>query len=353
MRLSDWFLSLIGRRPKREQVGPKVHRGPTDHIVLLDGTMSTLQPGCETNVGLTYKLLQEAGAGAAMSIYYEAGLQWQDWRGGVDVMTGRGINRQIRRAYGALASRYRPGDRIFLLGYSRGAYAVRSLAGVIDRVGLLRSEFATVRHIREAYRYYQDNPDSDHIEDFVRSYCHPSVEIEMVGVWDTVKALGLRLPLLWRLSDRNHAFHNHRLGSSIRHGFHALALDENRVAYDPVLWACPPGWTGHVEQVWFNGCHGDVGGQLRGFEPARPLANVPLVWMLEKISTCGIALPDGWRARFPQDHDAPSAGNWRGLAMLFLYRRRRKTGLDPSERFYGETAPQGSEAETPPLSSSS
>ena len=63
-------------------------------------------------------------------------------------MMGRGINRQIRRAYGYLASRYRPGDKIYLFGYSRGAYAVRSLAGVIDRIGLLRPEHATVRHIR-------------------------------------------------------------------------------------------------------------------------------------------------------------------------------------------------------------
>jgi uncharacterized protein (DUF2235 family) len=297
--------------------------------------MSSLKPGCETNVGLTYKLLQEVNSGASVSIYYEAGLQWRDWKDGFHVMTGRGINRQIRRAYGALASRYRPGDRIFLLGYSRGAYAVRSLAGVIDRVGLLKPEFATVRHIRQAYRYYQDTPDSPYADEFAAAFCHTQTEIEMVGVWDTVKALGLRLPVLWRFADRRHAFHNHQLGSSIKHGFHALALDENRVAYTPVLWECPDDWTGHMEQVWFRGCHGDVGGQLNGFESARPLANIPLSWMLEKLAACEIELPIAWRDRFPQDIEAPSAGNWRGWGMFFLSRRRRRVGNDKSERLFG------------------
>ncbi|KPU84533.1 hypothetical protein JI58_03340 [Marinosulfonomonas sp. PRT-SC04] len=67
-----------------------------------------------------------------LSLRYESGIQWLHCRSTLDVITGRGINRQIRRAYGFLASRYRVGDRIFLLGFSRGAYAARSLAGVIE-----------------------------------------------------------------------------------------------------------------------------------------------------------------------------------------------------------------------------
>ena len=100
--------------------------------------MSSLLPGRETNAGLTFRLLREGGRIQRMSLYYEPGIQWTSWTQARDVIQGRGMNRQIRRAYGFLASRYRPGDRIFLFGYSRGAYAVRSLAGVIDRVGLIR-----------------------------------------------------------------------------------------------------------------------------------------------------------------------------------------------------------------------
>jgi uncharacterized protein (DUF2235 family) len=211
------------------------------------------------------------------TVYYEPGIQWMGWRYIHDIAQGKGINRQIRRAYGFLASHYREGDRIFLFGYSRGAYAVRSLAGVIDRVGLLRHDQATERNVTLAYRHYQTNPDTPAARAFARAFCHIEAPVQMVGVWDTVKALGMRLPLLWMLTDRNHAFHNHHLGSSIRHGFHALALHETRAVFEPVMWECPPGWEGSIEQVWFRGAHGDVGGQLGGFHAARPLANIPLV----------------------------------------------------------------------------
>ncbi|MDU8911311.1 DUF2235 domain-containing protein [Aestuariicoccus sp. MJ-SS9] len=330
-RLSDTLLGWVRRRFATGHSALVRRRGPLDHVIILDGTMSSLRPGEETNAGLTYQLLRERNHA---SLYYEAGVQWDDWWATGDVMMGRGINRQIRRAYGYLASRYQPGDRIFLMGYSRGAYAVRSLAGVIDRVGLLRAEHATVSNIRQIYRLYQFDPHGASARAFARVRCHDTAPIEMVGVWDTVKALGLRLPLFWRLSERNHAFHSHHLGHSIRHGFHALALHETREAYAPVLWHCPEDFPGIAEQVWFRGTHGDIGGQLSGFTPARGLSNIPLVWMLERAEGCGLELPDGWRARFPCDPEAPSVGTWRGVGKLFLLRGPRQVGRDRSERIH-------------------
>lgn len=255
--------------------------------------MSLLQAGYESNAGLAFKLLAEAGPSAHRRLYYEPGVQWIDWAHLADVAQGRGINMQIRRAYGFLASQYEPGDRIFLLGYSQGAYAVRSLAGAIDQGGLLRRDCATERNVRLAYRHYQLDPHSHAARAFAREFCHESVPIEVVGVWDTVKALGMRLPFLWMLTAHEHAFHNHALGHSIKHGFHALALDETRVVFDPVLWTCPPNWTGNVEQMWFRGAHADIGEQIGNFRAARPLANIPLVWMLERMEACGTLLPKG------------------------------------------------------------
>jgi len=79
--------------------------------------MSTLEPGQETNAGLAYRLINEVAYDANLTVYYEAGIQWQRWNDFVAVMQGQGINRQIKRAYGALASHYEPGDRIMLIGF--------------------------------------------------------------------------------------------------------------------------------------------------------------------------------------------------------------------------------------------
>lgn len=327
------------RSPQSDPSG--VAPGGATHVILLDGTLSTLDPDDQTNVGRAYTLLREQGT--PLCIYYEPGLQWTDWRSALDVIMGRGINRQIRRAYGWLAARYRPGDRIFLLGYSRGAYAVRSLAGVMDQVGLLRADCATEKNVRAAYHHYECSPDSAEARVFSQQQCHPKVDIEMIGVWDTVKSLGINAPVLWRLSEHLHAFHNHELSPIVHHGYHALACDETRMAFAPVLWTSHDGFKGRVEQVWFAGAHGDVGGQLGGYEAARPLANIPLVWILSKAEALGLPLPVGWRARYPQDALAPALGTFRGVGKILMNRRRRKIGLDPSERLH-ETVGQRAKA---------
>ncbi|MEM8577156.1 MAG: DUF2235 domain-containing protein [Pseudomonadota bacterium] len=333
-RISDWLVARFG---PGAPVRPPPSRGPTTHVIILDGTMSSLEDGEETNAGLTMKLLR----GCPVSVYYEPGLQWSHWRRCGDVFFGRGLNRQIRRAYGYLASRYRPGDRIFLFGYSRGAYAVRSLAGVIDRVGLLHAAHATERNIRQAYRHYECTPDGAAAQAFAARHCHAAVPIEMIGAWDSVKSLGINAPLLWRLSAPRHAFHNHQLGPSVKRGYHALARHETRVVYSPVMWDSDAAWPGQdLVQMWFRGSHGDVGGNLGGFHAARPLANIPLVWMLERAEAAGLPLPDGWSARFPRDASAPSVGTWRGWSAMFPTRKPRRVGLDASERIHPSVAAQ-------------
>lgn len=346
MRLAERLLKLL-RIGRQVETHARPHgRAPCTHVILLDGTLSTLEPGCETNIGLIYKLLRSQPAAARLSLYYEAGVQWHMWRDTPDVAMGRGINRQIRRAYGWLATRYRPGDRIFFFGYSRGAYAVRSLAGVIDQVGLLRPEHAIERNVQLAYRYYQREPGSPGERVFRRKFSHERAEVEMIGAFDTVKALGVRLPVLWSWTEPQHEFHNHRLSPVVRAGFHALALDETRAAFDPVMWNSAAGdWAGRLEQVWFRGAHGDVGGQLAGFDAARPLSNIPLVWMLEKAAASGLDLPEGWRARFPTDPGAPSIGTTRGWGKAFVLRARRRVGRDPSESVHPGARPAAGRSE--------
>ena len=304
------------------------------HVFVLDGTMSSLHPGFETNAGLTFKLLREISRTANLTVHYEAGIQWQDWSHAVDVAAGRGINRQIRRAYGTLASRYRPGDEIILIGFSRGAYAARSLAGIIDMVGLLTTHHATERNVNQAYRHYRNGGRGRAAEAFRLHHCYSHVEIAALGAWDTVRSLGIALPGGTRWVEVANNLHNLTLSSTVRHGFHALALDETRDSFRPLIWHTTHDRSGHVEQMWFRGTHGDIGGQLNGFAPARPLANIPLVWMLERLETCGLILPEGWHARFDQDPTAPSVGTWRGWGKVFLSRHPRVVGRDPSERLH-------------------
>lgn len=338
MSLRAQIRDLAGFLRRTERSVHQHTREPVDHFVLLDGTMSSLAEGEETNIGLIYKLLEEVARSGRVSLYYEAGTQWSDWSKTLDVIEGRGINRRIRRAYGWLATRYRPGDRIFLIGYSRGAFAVRSLAGVIDRVGLLRQDEAIERLVQQAFRHYQINNGGEAREVFSDSHCWRDVQIEVIGCFDTVKSLGLRAPFVWKWSEIRHSFHNHQLGHHIRHGYHALALDETREAFRPILWECEPGRDGTVEQVWFRGSHSDIGGQLAGSNEARPLSNIPLTWMLERIERSGLPLPAGWQQRFPTDPDAPSVGTWSGWGKIFLARKKRVFGTDPSESVHPSAA---------------
>jgi len=338
-RLSNRVLKWLRLAPREERSAPTRGKGPVQHVIILDGTMSTMVPGWETNAGMTYRLLQEVGY--PVSLFYEAGVQMPSWRKAPDVLMGRGINKQIRRAYGYLASRYRPGDKVYLIGYSRGAFAVRSLAGVIETVGLLKPNSATVRNVDQAYRIYQTKLSDDTTQAFKDAHCHTEVDIEMIGAWDTVKALGVRLPGLWRLSAPNHEFHDHRLGQSVKKGFHALALNETREAFEPIIWHCDGEGDMRVVQMWFRGTHGDIGGMLGGYMPARLLSNIPLVWMLDRLEDCGLPLPENWQMRFPTDPDAESVSTWQGWGKLFLLRKKRKVGGDPSERIHPSAAKHG------------
>lgn len=323
---------LFKFRGRVRTAGGHHSRGPLTHVILMDGTLSSLTPGYETNTGLAYKLCSEAAQGANMLVRYETGIQWQGWGDTMAVIEGRGINAQIMRVYGALASRYRPGDRIYLFGYSRGAYAVRSLAGFIDRVGLLKAHEATERQIKIAYRHYQTDPTTPTAHRFARAYCHKAVPIEFLGVWDTVAAVGLHMPIVWRWSTVFHEFHDLTPARNVKRAYHALAYHETRAAYEPVMFETNPELPEQkLRQMWFRGTHGDVGGMLSGLQPERRLANATLVWMLDKAEQAGLVLPKGWRMRYLADPHGPSIGMWRGWSKFFFLRRKRVVGRDASE----------------------
>ena len=293
------------------------------HVFLIDGTLSRLSTGEETNVGLVYKLLQEQ---PEVKVGYDPGVQGRGLMKWMSVLTGHGINCSIRRGYEALARGYKTGDKLFLFGFSRGAYAARSIAGMIDRVGLLKPENVSKKRVRKAFRLYENFNAEKRAKKFCNKFSHESIEIEMIGVWDTVKSLGPPFPILSYISPMATDFHNHRLSPIIQNAFQALAADENRRAFAPIAWECQPSWPGRLEQAWFAGAHSDVGGFVYEMPEARPLSNISLHWMLTRAAMCGLPLPEGWQARFPTDAMAPFQGPYAGSSKFFLFRCPREFG---------------------------
>lgn len=316
-------------------------RPPTIHVVLIDGTFASLVEGQRSSIGRIYRLLRSVTAtqaGARIRLHYGRGQQWRRWNTLPELIMGRRLDGQIIDAYGWLASGYREGDMIYCFGYSRGAFAVRSLVGMIGRVGLVRPRSATERNVRLAWRYYREGGSEKALGAFRRRRCMPHVPVRLVGCFDTVQSLGIPLPFLGPLTQSRFGFHDASLGPDVEHGLHALALDETRAAFAPPLWNDDPKRPGRIEQMWFRGAHPDIGGQLSGMEFARPLSNIPLTWMLERAQQVGLPLPRGWRDQFPVDPTAPAIGTWRNWGKAFWLRAPRLVGLHLNEALH-QTVP--------------
>jgi uncharacterized protein (DUF2235 family) len=187
--------------------------------------------------------------------------------------TGTGTSERIRDAYRFLAERYRPGDRIFGFGFSRGAFAIRSLAGLIDFAGLPTEPRALKEEeMLEIYEAYMDAKPIDKA-----AYGNADAPIDFLGVWDTVGALafGRTLGNFHRISPAN-----------VKRVAHALALDEERERFEPAYWELPATADTQVDEVWFSGCHTNVGG---GYIDAN-LSNIALFWMLQSARDAGLPL---------------------------------------------------------------
>ena len=196
----------------------------------------------------------------------------------------------MRSGYRFLVENYEPGDELYFFGFSRGAFTARSTAGLVRNSGILRA--AHVDRIKDAYALYRargrrSHPRGIEAQIFRQMYSHPDPEIHFVGVWDTVGALGHPDRRRAHAVDRKRwSFHDTTLSSHVRFAFQALAIDEQRGPFRPTLWEQQEGATGQtLEQLWFAGVHSDVGGGYS--DPG--LAEIPLLWMVERARECGLA----------------------------------------------------------------
>ncbi len=134
----------------------------------------------------------------------------------------------------------------------------------------------------------------------------------MIGVWDTVGALGLPTPLN-RINPMSTDHHQVGATPEVEHAFHAVAIDEQRKAFRPVLWDEPGEGETQIEQVWFAGCHSDIGGFYRDHR----LADIPLVWMIDRAQSIGLRFDEEKVQALKPQYDAPIHNSRRGLGTLY------------------------------------
>ncbi len=204
---------------------------------------------------------------------------------------GKGLTANLLDAYQFLMRVYEAGDELFLFGFSRGAYTVRSLAGMINNSGLLRPEHST--ELDRAFNLYRArtpafHPRREECSLFRKTYAWSDwLSVRFIGVWDTVGALGNPLLLMWRPLSQKHRFHDTNLSSTVENAFHAVAIDEQRRNFPATLWHKQTHSANQVlEQRWFVGVHSNVGG---GY-PVTGLSDISLDWMASKARACGLEL---------------------------------------------------------------
>jgi uncharacterized protein (DUF2235 family) len=244
----------------------------------------------------------------------------------LDAAIGLRVRENVIAAYRFLAQAYQPGDRIYLFGFSRGAYTVRAVAGLIHFLGLLRPELENLAIL--AWAIYANEAQVYTVSHrfgggnrFHRCFgIVPKPTIHLVGVWDTVSSFGW----IWNFQTLPYTATN----PSIENIRHAVAIDERRACFPANLFYPREEQRPRYKQVWFAGVHADVGGGYP--EKEATLAKVPLRWILRETEALGLLINEARRAHLldskgkpPPDPCGPIheslAGFWR--VMEYLPRR--------------------------------
>lgn len=269
-------------------------------VICSDGTWNSPEKEGTTNV------LRLARAIASRDLNGTEQVVFYDWGVGSDRkaitggITGEGLDKNIMDCYRFVVQNHDPSDKLFFFGFSRGAYTVRSLAGLIRNCGILRREHADrIPAAFDLYRKRQPStdPNAESSREFRDRYAVADVsEIEFLGVWDTVGSLGIPAPFFGILNKGDYLFHDTSPSRIIRCARHAMAIDENREDFPVTRWAPKPGVD--LKEVWFAGVHSDVGG---GYEDDVRLSDIPAAWILREAATRGLHVESHLKDRLSTD----------------------------------------------------
>ena len=254
-------------------------------VLLLDGTWQQLKDN--TNVALLKENIEagKTGDGIEQIVAYFPGVGTAMYDKLLGGAFGYGLSKTIKDSYLWLSQTYKPGDEIFVFGFSRGAYSARSLVGLMHKCGGVVKE-ATQALIDEVYDLYR-NANSDATK-FKAEHCQKA-RVRMIGVWETVGNLGVPmsgLPLALPGTRDFYRFHDTMLSCIVDEAYHALGIDEYREDFQPTLWDSTTEKNKVVEQCWFIGDHGNVGGGT----PNPTLWKLSYVWMQDKAIAAGLRM---------------------------------------------------------------
>ena len=272
----------------RDVVANQERLVPKNIVLLCEGTDQGLGyffGRGDSNILRLYQICRDGDK--SQSVFYQPGIGYMEnlIRRPLAVTLGYQIHRLIASCYEFLMERYVDGDRVFLFGFSRGAYVVRAVASLLHLYGLLVHQqtnfvyplIAQTKGLR-ALAGEQRLARMDVLKYWFAPMMRPC-RPWFVGVWDTVISIQQR-SFVFILNN-----------PSIHFGRHALALDERRAIFEPVLWhpddaKGEPSGPKDLQQVWFPGAHSDVGG---GYHHDSILSDITLDWMLQEAKRCGLS----------------------------------------------------------------
>ena len=362
--MTDTDAQTSAHAQTQPDVGPSTGGSRRNIVLLSDGTGNSAGKSNKTNVWRLYQALDLSDAAGQMAFYDDgvgtSGVRFLRLLGGA---FGWGFARNVRDLYSRLCRHYRPGDRIYIFGFSRGAFTARTLAGLILTCGIidpgkrlgglgLGTDAGLRAGVRLAYRVYR------------RRYCAPAawlfrwirdlfrhdvrrlgggrgkgaadafkarcshdgdIPVSFIGVWDTVDAVGLPVDELSELLDKTiypPRFPDQNLSPHVERACHAVAIDDERHTFHPVLWneEKEEEDSDRIKQVWFSGMHSNVGG---GY-PDDDLAYPSLGWMLDEAAGSGLRFKaDAIAAVAQRQNTLGKMYNSRaGLALYYRYKPR-------------------------------
>lgn len=256
-------------------------------ILLFDGTWNNRKD--KTNVVRMRDSIASTGQDdPAQPCFYDEGVgtRWHNRITGA--LFARGLSRNIQQGYQWLARKFKPGDEIYVFGFSRGAYTARSSVGLIRKCGVLRNPSDAM--VEEAYNLYRDKnvAPADAAATAFRSRHSHETRVKFIGVWDTVGKVGIPVSHV-PFSTDYYTWHDTALSKIVDYAYHAIAVDEYREDYDVAVWTERKNENLEVEQKWFAGAHSNVGG---GYDKKPPdtLPNLPLLWIQDKAAATGLTL---------------------------------------------------------------